>query len=211
MVLAAPGPLLTPPPSSSLPKTPHRSSAPMLMRGNTPTTRNPPHRSRPIGSQVAYHCWASRAGLCVRRPGDAHALWQRVVGVLGRCPSPVVCRRSTAVPLGPPRPSSITHPEEDCTGDCDLQLHWLEPLAGAIWYTTRRRRSVPRGEHMGRVEFDSRIFSPWNGRSPVSHPTCEVPFPQRRSGEYRKRMIPAVVPGGLGISLGSRTLERAGL
>jgi hypothetical protein len=29
------------------------------------------------------------------------------------------------------------------------------------------------------------------GRSPVSHPTCEVPFPPRRSGEYRKGMIPA--------------------
>jgi len=25
----------------------------------------------------------------------------------------------------------------------------------------------------------------------VSHPTCEVPFPPRRSGEYRKGMIPA--------------------
>jgi hypothetical protein len=85
MVLAAPGPLLTPPPSSSPPKTPHRSYSaqtrsqneeknpppkpylplqtrtrhrrshrphvPMLMRGNTPpTTRSPPHRSRPTGN-----------------------------------------------------------------------------------------------------------------------------------------------------------------
>ena len=34
-------------------------------------------------------------------------------------------------------------------------------------------------------------FFPLDGRSPVSHPTCEVPFPPRRSGEYRKGMIPA--------------------
>ena len=41
-----------------------------------------------------------------------------------------------------------------------------------------------------------------DGRSPVSHPTCEVPFPPRRSGEYRKGMIPArVVPGRLWICL----------
>jgi hypothetical protein len=32
--------------------------------------------------QVAYHCWYSRTVVCVRRPGEAHALWQRVVGVL---------------------------------------------------------------------------------------------------------------------------------
>jgi hypothetical protein len=85
MVLAAPGPLLTPPPSSFPPKTPHRSYSaqtrsqneeknpppkpylplqtrtrhrqshrphvPMLMRGNTPpTTRSPPHQSRPTGN-----------------------------------------------------------------------------------------------------------------------------------------------------------------
>jgi hypothetical protein len=44
---------------------------------------------------------------------------------------------------------------------------------------------------MGRVGFDARSFSPWNGRSPVSHPTCDVPFPPRRTGRYRKGMISA--------------------
>jgi hypothetical protein len=29
------------------------------------------------------------------------------------------------------------------------------------------------------------------GRSPVSHPTCDVPFPPRRTGRYRKGMISA--------------------
>jgi hypothetical protein len=33
-------------------------------------------------------------------------------------------------------------------------------------------------------------FFPWDGRSPVSHPTCDVPFPPRRPGEYWKGMIP---------------------
>ena len=41
----------------------------------------------------------------------------------------------------------------------------------------------------GGVRFP--YFFPLDGRSPVSHPTCEVPFPPRRSGEYRKGMIPA--------------------
>ena len=36
---------------------------------------------------------------------------------------------------------------------------------------------------MGRVLFNSRISFPWNGRSPLSHPTCEVSFPPRRPGE----------------------------
>ena len=44
---------------------------------------------------------------------------------------------------------------------------------------------------IGRVGFDPRSFFPWDGRSPVSHPTCDVPFPPRRPSEYWKRMIPA--------------------
>ena len=36
--------------------------------------------------QVAYHWWASRVSVCVRRPGDAHALCRRVVGVLRSVP-----------------------------------------------------------------------------------------------------------------------------
>jgi len=43
---------------------------------------------------------------------------------------------------------------------------------------------------MGRVGFDPRTFPPWHSRSPVSHPTCHVPFPPRRPGECRKGMIP---------------------
>ena len=38
---------------------------------------------------------------------------------------------------------------------------------------------------------DTRIFFPLDVSSPVSHPMCDVPFPPRRCGEYRKGMIPA--------------------
>ena len=73
-------------------------------------------------------------------------------------------------------------------------------MAGATRYTTRRRRSVPPwGTHgPGGVRFP--YFFSLDGRSPVSHPTCEVPFPPRRSGEYRKGMIPArpLYQGGCG-------------
>jgi hypothetical protein len=43
------------------------------------------------------------------------------------------------------------------------------------------------------------------------HPTCDIPFPPRRTGIYWKGMISArpVVPEGEEICLGSRTLERA--
>ena len=48
-----------------------------------------------------------------------------------------------------------------------------------------------------RVGFDRCSFSPWDGKSPVSHPTCDVPFPPRRTGEHRNGILgPPVVPGG---------------
>jgi hypothetical protein len=56
---------------------------------------------------------------------------------------------------------------------------------------TEAPQAFRRGEHMGRVGFDPRSFFPWDGRSPVSHPTCDVPFPPRRTGEYWKGMISA--------------------
>jgi hypothetical protein len=54
--------------------------------------------------------------------------------------------------------------------------------------TFRRGESGILGTH-GPVGFDHRSFFPGNGRSPVSHPTCNVPFPPRRTGEYWKGMI----------------------
>jgi hypothetical protein len=136
---------------------------------------------------------------------------RRLLGPLGK--GGALCnRRSTAVLVGPPRPSSITHPDvAPATVTCSYIVGTGGFLAGATRYTTGRR-SVPPWGTMGRVGFDSRNFFP-DGRSPVSHTTCEVHFPPRRSGEYRKGMIPArpLYQGGWGgIGLGSRTLKRAG-
>jgi hypothetical protein len=47
------------------------------------------------------------------------------------------------------------------------------------------------GDNMGRVGFDARSFFPWDGRSPVSHPTCDVPVPPKRTGRYWKGTISA--------------------
>ena len=51
-------------------------------------------------------------------------------------------------------------------------------------------RSLQRSERSCNFELigKSCFFRPFTSfsRSPVSHPTCEVPFPPRRSGEYRK-------------------------
>ncbi len=48
--------------------------------------QSPEHSSMFAFLQVAYHWWASLAAVCVRRPGDAHALWHRVVGVFRSMP-----------------------------------------------------------------------------------------------------------------------------
>ena len=49
--------------------------------------------------------------------------------------------------------------------------HWGE----GIWHTQTLRRAG----NLGRVGFDTvtRSFFPWMARSPVSHPTYNVPFP----------------------------------
>ena len=71
------------------------------------------------------------------------------------------------------------------------------------------RSSAPTHEHFPACPFPSApkplqhrfpYFFSLDGRSPVSHPTCEVPFPPRRSGEYRKGMMPArpLYQGGCG-------------
>ena len=70
-------------------------------------------------------------------------------------------------------------------------LFLLHPERGG---GTEAPQAFRRGEHMGRVEFelfDPRSFFPWDGRSPVSYPMSDVPFPPRRTGENRKGMISA--------------------
>ena len=107
-------------------------------------------------------------------------------------------RRSTTVPVSESCRTSSTlqhHSPGGCTGDCDLQLHQagkqMDSWLGQFGTRHDDDEAFRRGEHMGRVGFDARIFFPWDGRSPVSHPTCQVPFHPRRSGEYRKGLFPA--------------------
>jgi len=40
---------------------------------------------------------------------------------------------------------------------------------------------------MGRVRFDPLSFFPWDGRSPESHPTCNVPFPPKETRRILER------------------------
>ncbi len=88
-------------------------------------------------------------------------------------------------------------------GDCDLQLHRLSQVDSWLGQLGTRHdddEAFRRGERMGRVGFDSRIFFPWMAGQVTRVSPYVVPFPPRRSGEYRKGMIPArpLYQGGCG-------------
>jgi hypothetical protein len=81
----------------------------------------------------------------------------------------------------------------------------------------RRHRRSAVGNTWARWGSIPVVFFPGMAGHPcptLSHPTCDVPFPPRRTGEYRKGMISAR-PSYQGvrryqeIGLGSRNLERA--
>jgi len=62
-------------------------------------------------------------------------------GPLGKGVLSATAESNTAVPVGPPRPSSITHPEAaPATVTCSYIVGWHRWILGVIWYTTRRRR-----------------------------------------------------------------------
>ena len=123
-------------------------------------------------------------------------------------------RRSTAVPVGPPRPSSITHPEAaPATVTCSYIVAGTDGfLAGATHYTARRRRSVPPwGTHRpGGVRFP--CFFPWMAGHPCLTLRARSLSLQGDPVRNTERDDPGtpVVPGRLWIGFGSRTLERAG-
>jgi hypothetical protein len=56
---------------------------------------------------------------------------------------------------------------------------------------TDASHALRHGGNLGRLGFDIHSFPPWDGRSPVSHPACDIPFPPSRTGIYRKLMISA--------------------
>ena len=81
-------------------------------------------------------------------------------------------------------PSSNTHPEARATVTCSYIVGYIVgwhrwPLAGATWYSRHRRynTTAPLPGHCS--------------ETPVSHPTCDIPFPPRRTGRNQKGMISA--------------------
>jgi hypothetical protein len=90
---------------------------------------------------------------------------RRLWGSLGK--GGALCnRRSTAAVLGPPRPSSITHPEvAPATVTCSyivfrLRLAQVDSWLGQLGTRHGEDEAFRRKERMGRVGFDSRIFFP---------------------------------------------------
>jgi hypothetical protein len=55
----------------------------------------------------------------------------------------------------------------------------------------RRHRRYDVGETWAGWGSITVVFFHWDGRSPVPHNTCDIPFPPRSTGRYRKRMISA--------------------
>jgi hypothetical protein len=100
-------------------------------------------------------------------------------------------------------PNTTFHPEEDASyGSNALDfgsttLNWIRvthaetELSSTHDTTTTRRSAVGNAWAGWGARCDTRIFFPLDVSSPVSHPMCDVPFPPRRRGEYRKGMIPA--------------------
>jgi hypothetical protein len=78
---------------------------------------------------------------------------------------------------------------------------------------TEASQALRRGGNLCRVGVDTRSCFPWDGRSPVSHPTCDVPFPPKEDRQISERddLGPHVVPGGQEIGLwDSKTVAQGG-
>jgi hypothetical protein len=74
---------------------------------------------------------------------------------------------------------------------------------------TEAPQALRHGGNLVRVRFDTCSFSPWDGRSPVSHPTCDIPFSKENLQiPERDDPSPPVVPGVQEIGLGSNTKSR---
>jgi hypothetical protein len=134
---------------------------------------------------------------------------RRLWGPLGK--GGALCnRRSTAAPVGPPPPSSITHPEvAPATVTCSYIVAGTGGfLAGAN--RAQRRRSIPPGT-MGRVGFDSHIFLPGWQVTRVS-PYVRGPFPSKEIRRIPERDDPGppVVPRGVGDRFGIPNPRKSG-
>jgi hypothetical protein len=126
-------------------------------------------------------------------------------------------RRSTTVPVGPPRPSIITQPEA-CSSDCDLQLHcrlaqvdsWLGQFGLAPCHrrydtttTIRRLRRPAVGNTWAGWGSMPIIFSPGMAGHPChTLRATSLSSKENRQISERDDLGPPVVPGGQEIGLG---------
>jgi hypothetical protein len=119
---------------------------------------------------------------------------RRLWGPLGK--GGALCnRKSTAVPVGPPRTSSITHPE---VAPATVTCSYIEAGTGEVHDTTTTKRSAVGNTWAGWGSIPV-FFPPGWQVTRVSH---YVRGPFRRISERDDPGPPA--PGGLGIGLGSR-------
>jgi hypothetical protein len=138
---------------------------------------------------------------CVALSGDARGPLCSILCDLSPC-------RSTAVPVGPPRPSSITHPEAaSATVTCSYTEAGTDGFsAGAICYTTRRRRcQAPalrrarqperRGgtpaapQHIGRVVSPHRGSADRRGTPHLGGALAFCSHQPHEEGEYHERLF----------------------
>jgi len=139
---------------------------------------------------------------------------RRLWGPLGK--GGALCnRRSTAVPIRPPRPSSITHPEVAlatvtciyiATVTCSYRLAQVDSWLGQQHNMTTTKRSAVGNAWAGWGSIP--VFFPPGWQVTRVSPYVRGPFPSKEIRRISERddLSPPVVPGGWG----SRTLKRAG-
>ena len=166
MVLAASGPLLTPPPSSSLPKAPHRSissssscsPSSFLLRFTFPQKIAFPACSNPLGVGTPFIGRArlhTTQSLCVRitrshssRPSSPRPSHKKTVGPCSLpqnlvLPLPALWKKGGAVTAD--SPCSCTAESRDCSARSTFHVGDRYPVASRrSWCPTSSRISVPR-------------------------------------------------------------------
>jgi hypothetical protein len=132
---------------------------------------------------------------------------------LNKSPDPIWCTDSSSSPSSSPSTCSYLEAvyifsSPPLQAPALRRARHLERGGG-----TDAPQAFRRGELVGRVWFDPRSFFSWDGRQ-VTRVSSYVrrPFPSKETRRISERHDPGppVVPGGQGIGLGSRTLERAG-
>ena len=123
---------------------------------------------------------------------------RRLWGPLGKGGALCNCR-STAVPVGPPRPSSITHPEVAlATVTCSYRLAQVDSWLGQQHNMTTTKRSAVGNAWAGWGSIP--VFFPPGWQVTRVSPYVRGPFPSKEIRRIPERVDPGppVVPGGSG-------------